>query len=469
VVALVVGVLLVLPGFGLVIGGVALGGAYTFARDGDGWFSTSLGRVATSTAAVTAEDVDFGAEPGSPDWLVDALDADVRLQVDPSRAGEELFVGIGPADEVAAYLAGVAHEEIVEVDDGRTPRYRSVPGGDEVAAPGTVDFWVASASGSGRQVLEWEAEPGRWSVVLMRVDGEPGVAADVRVGVRSGLVLPLAIGLLVGGGLLLALGVVLIVVGATGRPGTPTAPSTPVAGAPVAAGVPVAPPAEPVVLRAHLDEPLSRWRWLVKWLLALPHIVVLAFLWLVFGVLTLVAGVAILVTGRYPRGIFDVNVGVLRWTWRVSFYAARGGLATDRYPPFTLEARPGDPATLDVAYPDRLSRPLVLVKWLLALPHLLIVAILTGGSVRWLALEGERIAFHPAGGGGLLGILVLVAAVVLLFTGRYPRPLFDLVVGCNRWVYRVVAYVALMTDRYPPFRLDQGGDEPATATADRTP
>ncbi|MGQ4435453.1 DUF4389 domain-containing protein [Streptomyces sp. SAS_260] len=212
------------------------------------------------------------------------------------------------------------------------------------------------------------------------------------------------------------------------------------------------PAVHPARLTAGLDPSLSRWLWLVKWLLAIPHYVVLFFLWVAFVGTSVVALFSILFTGRYPRPLFDFNTGVLRWSWRVAYYAY-GALGTDRYPPFTLADVPDYPAHWDLTYPERLSRGLVLVKWwLLAVPHCLVLGLLLGG----LKL--------PWASGGLIALLAVFAGVSLAATGRYPRGLFDLVIGLNRWVLRVVAYAALLTDVYPPFRLDQGGDEPGAAS-----
>jgi hypothetical protein len=226
----------------------------------------------------------------------------------------------------------------------------------------------------------------------------------------------------------------------------------------------------PVRVGGHLDTSLSRWLWLVKWLLAIPHYIVLFFLWVAFLALSIVAWFAILFTGRYPRGIFDFNVGVLRWTWRVDYYTY-AALGTDRYPPFKLADDPDYPARLEVSYPDHLSRGLVLVKsWLLAIPHYLVIGLFVGGTTYVVATTagGEPTTMRYTQP-GLIGILVLIAAVVLLFTGRYPSGVFDFVLGMNRWALRVAAYAALMTDVYPPFRFDAGGDEPGTVAVSEPP
>jgi hypothetical protein len=192
---------------------------------------------------------------------------------------------------------------------------------------------------------------------------------------------------------------------------------------------------DPVRLTGELDQNLSRWLWLVKMFLAIPHYVILAFLWVAFLITTVIAGFAILFTGRYPRSLFDFNVGVLRWNWRVGFYVY-AALGTDRYPPFTL-ARTDYPADFDVAYPEHLSRGLVLVKWLLAIPHLLIVGLIVADLLPypWSSNDWSS-GFQPIGGYSVLNLLVVIAGFFLLITRQYPRSLFDLLLGINRWLYR---------------------------------
>src|SRR5436190_17377923 len=200
----------------------------------------------------------------------------------------------------------------------------------------------------------------------------------------------------------------------------------------------------PLHVEGRLDPRLSRGLWLVKWLLAIPHFVVLAFLWIALFVLSFVALVAIVVTGRYPRSLFEFNVGVLRWSWRVGFYTF-AALGTDRYPPFTLGSAPDYPARLDVVYPVRLSRGLALVKWwLLAIPQYVIVAFLVGGGMRWSWVTS---------GAGLIDVLVIFAGVALLFTGRYPQGIFDLVVGLDRAsAPRATGECSSASPRQPPRR-----------------
>lgn len=207
-------------------------------------------------------------------------------------------------------------------------------------------------------------------------------------------------------------------------------------------------PDRPVRLNAVLDTPLSRWLWLVKWILVVPHFVVLFFLWIAFVVVSVIAFFAILFTERYPRPLFGFNLGVLRWSWRVAYYSY-SALGTDRYPPFSLGEEPGYPTRLDIVYPEHLSRGLVLVKWwLLAIPQYIVIGFFLGGvHLGWWT-------------GGLVAVLTVIAAVTMAFTEKYPRDLFALILGLDRWCLRVVAYAALMTDAYPPFRLDMGGMEP---------
>lgn len=449
VVFLVLGSVSALIGLGLLAAGGVVGWAEATQRDDAGYFTTSTQRFHTRTAAITTRDIDLGT-PGPDDWWSDRNLATVRIRA-ASATARPIFLGIARDADVERYLAGVPHDEISDVDyDPFHATYRVHDAGGRATATPPVGqrIWVRRTTGLGTQSLTWKLRPGHWAIVMMNADGTAPVAADVDLGVKLRYLVPIAIGLGAGGLVLLLIGAGLIVGGVVhaGRDA--------LAGegdAPPDAVDDVTPAAEPVVLTGHLDPDLSRWQWLVKWFLAIPHFILLFFLWIAFFVLTVVAFFAILFTGRYPRAIFDFNVGVLRWNWRVHYYAT-SVLGTDRYPPFSLAAT-SYPATLDVAYPDQLSRGLVLVKsWLLAIPHLLIVGAFVAAS--W---GGRGRAVFAV---SVLGALVIVAAFALLFTARYPKGLFDLLLGIHRWIFRVVAYVALMTDRYPPFRLDQGPDEP---------
>jgi hypothetical protein len=411
--ALVVGCLVVLPGIGMLTGGGVLGVASMVARDDQGYFDTTIDRITTDTVAVTSDEVTFATEPGSPDWVMDRLDLDLRLRV-TSAAEQPVFVGVARTADIDAYLAGVAHDQVAELRNGLEPVYeRQVGTITPVAAPTERDIWVASASGRGEQELTWEAEGGRWTAVVMNADGSPGVSADVNVGVKAGFVVPLAITLLAIGVGLTAIGIGLIVFGARGarrddesEHEAPRGPGAPLFAPPVgfpapAEAQPVA--AGPVQIEATLDPDLSRWQWLVKWFLAIPHFIVLAFLWVAFvghhdrGVLRDP------VHGRYPHSRSSTSTSAC--------CAGRGASSTT--PPAVVSAPtdirrsrlgPSDyPATLDIAYPEQLSRGLVLVKsWLLALPHLLIVGVHRG--MAWVGDDGPDGGFSA---GGLLGLLVL--------------------------------------------------------------
>jgi hypothetical protein len=188
-----------------------------------------------------------------------------------------------------------------------------------------------------------------------------------------------------------------------------------------------APAAYPVTLEVDYPERLSRGLIFVKWLLALPHWIILGVFGYLVELTTFISWFAILFTTRYPKPLFDLAVMYFRWSARTTAYIA---LLRDEYPPFG-GGSPEYPVRLDIDYPEKLSRLLIFVKWLLAIPHLVILALLS------------IVAFF----------VYVIGWFAILFTGRLPRGLFDFLVGVGRWSVRVNAYVFLMRDEYPPFSM----------------
>ena len=186
-------------------------------------------------------------------------------------------------------------------------------------------------------------------------------------------------------------------------------------------------PAFPVAFDVEYPDRLSRLLIFFKWLLVIPHFIVLYVLGLVTGLLTFIAWFAILFTGRYPRGMFNFVVGYYRWTYNISAYVY---LLRDEYPPFSLESG-GYPVTFEVQYPERLSRLLIFVKWLLVIPNVIVLYFV---MIVWM-------------------VTTFIAWFAILFSGRYPKGLFDFSAGTLRWMARVNAYVLLLRDEYPPFSL----------------
>ncbi len=425
------------------VGAAALATAVA-AGGGDGFISAPAVRVQTPSSAIITP----------PAQIEGSAVPELRFAVTAGRDGDDpVFVGIGPSDAVAEYLDGVAFAEL-EGMRGNPPRIelREIPGTAAAESPDAQTFWVAAESGPGAQTITWVLEPGDWTLVIMNADGSPDIESSLRIGVEAPWAAPLAAALAIISVIVLLVGITLLVVGLFGWGRGRSLETEPMTGP------------YPVAVTGHLDPGVSRWLWLLKWILVIPHYVVLSVLWVGFGVSTIIAFFSILFTGRYPRSLFAFTTGVLRYTWRVAFYAY-SALGTDRYPPFSLTST-DYPADFQVAYPERLNNGLVLVKgWLLAIPHLAIVGVFLSGATSTAGAMGGH-GWSTGTTASLLSLLVLVAAVILLFTGRYRQPLFDLILGINRWALRVAAYVALMRDEYPPFRLDQGEAEPIVAATE---
>jgi hypothetical protein len=461
IVMLILGLLFLSIGIAPLIGGAVLGGVLS-QQNADGFLTSPAVPVAADSYAVTSPDIGIGNDVPQLPLDIGTVSLSAR-----GSAGSEVFIGIATKADVDRYLSQVHHTEVVDVSlSPQVVRLRDHPGDVRPALPGDQDFWIESDSGQGTAQLQRRIESGDWVAVVMNADASEGVNVALQAGFRSDWFGPLAAWLFVTGFVFCLIGLPLLILGVIGigqrmNPG----------------GAPVDTSRYPAHLTGHLEKTPSQWLWLVKWLLAIPHYIVLAFLWVAVAITSIGAWFAILFTGRYPRALFDFNVGVLRWTWRVGFYSY-SALGTDKYPPFSLSST-SYPADFTIEYPERLSRGLIFVKsWLLALPHLLLIGAVTGSSfvfgwpTGWGMSPGWGSGMWNNAGWGpggwppgsimrvgsisIVGLLVLVVGVSLLFRNRYPVALFDLLMGINRWIFRVIAYVGLFRDEYPPFRLDQG-------------
>jgi hypothetical protein len=184
----------------------------------------------------------------------------------------------------------------------------------------------------------------------------------------------------------------------------------------------------PVTFDVEYPGELSRWLIFVKWLLAIPHLIILYGLGIATALITFIAFFIILFTKKYPEELFRFVVNVNRWSANVYSYVF---LFRDEYPPFSWE--PGKYAvTYDVGYPAELSRWMIFVKWLLAIPHYIVLYLLFIGAF----------------------LAMTVAWFAILFTKTFPPSLFRYLVGVGRWQYRVNAYTNLMRDEYPPFSME---------------
>ena len=238
IVALVFSCIFGVIGLLMLIGGIVAAVAVGVARDDDGFFRTDEIHLATDSAAITSENLDLGGTPGDASWLTERGDfATVSLDIQSVASGEDLFAGIGPTADVETYLRSVARDRVDDFDDDRyVPVFVREEGEAEAAPPGDQTFWVAQVSTAQPAQLQWDVESGDWTIVVMNADGSRGIDADVRVGIKLEWLLPVAIGFIIVGLLLLAGGTV----GAVLATRTPRTQPVPVAGGPSA------PPPPPV-------------------------------------------------------------------------------------------------------------------------------------------------------------------------------------------------------------------------------
>jgi hypothetical protein len=237
IVALVLGIVILLPAAGLLVGGGVLLWADLGYRTDDFVFTETDG-FSTDGYALSSERLDLST---GADWVpFSAAVGTARAEVTSTDPGADLFIGIAPVAAGAAYLDGVERGVINDLGTGANGEVL-VPGGPPSGTPGEQDFWAARASGPGTQRLDWKPAEGDWVFVVMNADGSAGVAVDARIGATVPALGGLAWGMLGVGLLLLVIGVLLVALAIRRRP---AADAGPPAGGPLPdGGTPWAPPA----------------------------------------------------------------------------------------------------------------------------------------------------------------------------------------------------------------------------------
>jgi hypothetical protein len=182
-----------LIGLALLVGGIAVIASYAFSRDDDGYFNSDRHRLESGTYAITTEDIDLGVD--EIDWAPDGILGNVRVRVDGEKP---LFVGIGRDSGVDRYLGAVVHDELIDFD-GDDPQFDLHEGRAPRTPPGQQDIWVAESAGSGEQALTWDAEFGRWTVVVMNADAARGIDVEADAGVKLDWVIWAGLGMFVVG------------------------------------------------------------------------------------------------------------------------------------------------------------------------------------------------------------------------------------------------------------------------------
>jgi hypothetical protein len=230
VIMAIIGTILGLVAAALVMAGAVLLWAHGTQRNSDGFYEARTVSLATDTYALITGPIDLvAARPTA--WFPSSQLATLRFEAEPTETSS-LFMGIGPEDDVASYLDGVGLAEVLRTSPfTEEVAYRTVEGDAPPGPPGEQDFWVASAEGEGTQTVTWDLESGEWIGVIMNVDGSAGVSADFNAGARVGILLPIAIGLVVGGIVLGVLAIVMLVL-AIRRPRETVAVPSPTATAP---------------------------------------------------------------------------------------------------------------------------------------------------------------------------------------------------------------------------------------------